>query len=125
MMHEVTEMKLREDLFSEYCKTLQDIRINTEEVTVVAILNEFWGIWLQTKSEEIDQVKTNELQMSLKADLSLAKRQSQSQTSPCSSIYHYINFGNIALDNKQWGISMRLLKKYPWALWGIGTTIRC
>ena len=113
-MNDVTEMELREDLFSEYCKTLRDIYQNTEgdeERAVVAIMNEFWGIWLQTKSEEIDQLKRTELQKSLKADLSLAKRQSESQTSPCSSIYHYIKFGNIALGKKQWDSSTRLFEK--------------
>ncbi|XP_030608447.1 LOW QUALITY PROTEIN: uncharacterized protein LOC115796261 [Archocentrus centrarchus] len=82
MMNDVAEMKLREDLFTEYCETLQDIYNTTdgdEEKAVVAIMNEFWGIWLQTKSEEIDQLKRNELQESLKADLSKAKGQSQSR----------------------------------------------
>nr|XP_046269251.1 uncharacterized protein LOC124072113 [Scatophagus argus] len=114
MMNEVTELKLREDLFSEYLKTLQDIQKNTDEDekrAVVAILNEFWGVWLQTKSEEIDQLKRNELEKSLKADLSLAKSQCQSQTSPCSSIYHYIKFGNVALSEKKWDISNRLFEK--------------
>lgn len=63
MMNDITELKLREDLFSDYCKTLQDIHKNTdgdEKRAVVAIMNEFWGIWLQTKSEEIDQLKRNE-----------------------------------------------------------------
>nr|XP_046244072.1 uncharacterized protein LOC124058672 [Scatophagus argus] len=114
MMDDVTELKLREDLFSEYLKTLQDIQKNTDEDekrAVVAILNEFWGIWLQTKSEEIDQLKRNELEKSLKADLLLAKSQCQSQTSPCASIYHYIKFGNVALSEKKWDISNRLFEK--------------
>ncbi|CAI5640753.1 unnamed protein product [Oreochromis niloticus] len=114
MMNDVAEMKLREDLFSEYLETLQHIYNTTdggEERAVVAIMNEFWGIWLQTKSEEIDQLKRNELQESLKADLSEAKSQCQSQTSPCSSIYHYIKFGNIALDEKKWDIAARLFEK--------------
>ncbi|GLD68602.1 uncharacterized protein AKAME5_001991500 [Lates japonicus] len=113
-MNDITEVKLREDLFSEYCETLQDIYRNTdgdEQRAVVAIMNEFWGIWLQTKSEEINQLKRNELQESLKADLSQAKTQSQSQTSPCSSIYHYIKFGNIALEEKQWDVSTKLFEK--------------
>ncbi|XP_044068809.1 uncharacterized protein LOC122883754 [Siniperca chuatsi] len=114
MMNDVMELKLREDLFSEYVRTLQDIHKITDaddKRAVVAIMNEFWGIWLQTKSEEIDQLKRNELQKSLKADLSLAKSQSQSQTSPSSSIYHYIKFGNIALSEKQWDVSARLFEK--------------
>ncbi|TKS66059.1 Reticulocyte-binding protein 2 -like protein a [Collichthys lucidus] len=114
IMNDVAELKLREDLFSEYCKTLQDIHKNTDgddKRAVVAIMNEFWGIWLQTKSEEIEQIKRNELQNSLKADLSWAKSQSQSHTSPCSSIYHYIKFGNIALSEKQWDVSTSLFEK--------------
>ncbi|XP_025756372.1 uncharacterized protein LOC109195719 [Oreochromis niloticus] len=82
MMNDVAEIKLREDLFSEYCETLQDIYNTTdgdEERAVVAIMNEFWGFWLQTKSEEIDQLKRNELEESLKADLSKAKSQSESR----------------------------------------------
>ncbi|XP_053275843.1 uncharacterized protein LOC128437688 [Pleuronectes platessa] len=114
MMADVTEMKLREDLFAEYCKTLHGIYRNTdgdEQRVVVAIMNEFWGIWLQTKSEEIDNLKRNELEKSLKADLSVAQSQSQSQTSPCSSIYHYIKFGNLALGEKKWDVSMKLFEK--------------
>ncbi|XP_036929417.1 uncharacterized protein LOC119005671, partial [Acanthopagrus latus] len=114
MMADVAEMKLREELFSEYIKTLQDIHEDTdgdEKRAVVAIMNEFWGIWLQTNSEEIVQLKTNELRKSLKEDLSLAKSQSQSQNSPCSSIYHYIKFGNIALIDKQWAVSTKLFEK--------------
>ena len=110
MMVDVTEMKLREDLFAEYCKTLQKTD-GDEQRVVVAVMNEFWGIWLQTKSEEIDNLKRNELEKSLKADLSLAQRQSQSQTSPCSSIYHYIKFGNLALGKKKWDVSMKLFEK--------------
>lgn len=114
MMNDVSEMKLREDLFSEYCKTLQDIHKNADgddRRAVVAIMNEFWGIWLQTKSEDIDKLKCEELQKCLNADLSLAKSQSQSQTSPCASIYHYIKFGNIAVSENQWDVSARLFEK--------------
>lgn len=114
VMQQAVEMKLREDLFSEYCDTLQEIYRDTdgdEERAVVAIMNEFWGIWLQTKSEEIEKLQRNGLQRSLRADLTLAKTRSQSHTSPCSSIYHYIKFGNIALDEKQWGKSTRLFER--------------
>ncbi|XP_028283251.1 uncharacterized protein LOC114449637 [Parambassis ranga] len=114
MMNDVAEMKLREDLFAEYCKTLHDIYKRADgddRRAVVAIMNEFWGIWLQTKSEEIDQLKRDDLEKSLKADLTLAVSKTQSQSSPCASIYHYIKFGNVALSEKQWDISTRLFEK--------------
>ncbi|XP_014887490.1 uncharacterized protein LOC106947176 [Poecilia latipinna] len=114
MMNDVSEMNLREELFSEYCETLHDIYKKTDgddRKVIVAIMNEYWGIWLQIKSEDIEQRKKSELQQSLKKDLSVAREQSSSQTSPCSSIYHYINFGNISLDDKKWENSARLFDK--------------
>ncbi|XP_035272931.1 uncharacterized protein LOC118226995 [Anguilla anguilla] len=114
MQKDIDEMKLREDLFSEYCKTLQEIYKSTDEdeqKAIVPIMNEFWGIWLQTKSEEIDQLKRRGLQKSLRADLAFAKKQTESQNSPSSSIYHYVKFGNIALKDKKWDISARLFQK--------------
>ncbi|XP_065812814.1 uncharacterized protein [Labrus bergylta] len=113
-MKDIEELRLREELFSDYCGTLQEIHVNTdgdEKRAVVAIMNEFWGLWLQMKSEEIDQLKTNTLKESLKSDLSQAKSQCRNQTSPCSSIYHYIKFGNVALSEKKWTESSRLFEK--------------
>ncbi|XP_035798188.1 uncharacterized protein LOC118469439 [Amphiprion ocellaris] len=114
MMNDVSEMKLREDLFSEYCRTLQDIHKNVDgddRRAVVAIMNEFWGIWLQTKSSDIEQLKRDELQKSLKADLSVAKSEYETQTSPCASIYHYMKLGNIAMSEKRWDVSTTLFEK--------------
>ncbi|KAJ8342050.1 hypothetical protein SKAU_G00319780 [Synaphobranchus kaupii] len=114
MQNDIDEMKLREDLFSEYCKTLQEIYRNTdkdEQKAVVPIMNEFWGIWLQTKSEEINQLKRRELLQSLRADLTLAKQQSESQNSPSSSIYHYVKFGHVAMKDKKWDVSIKLFQK--------------
>lgn len=114
MMSDVTELKLREDLFLKYLETLQDIYHcagGDERSAVVATMNEFWGMWLLTKSEEIEQLKRKELQESLEVDLLKAKRQTQSHTSPCASIYHYIKFGNIALTEKQWNVAIRLFEK--------------
>lgn len=114
MMSDVTELKLREDLFLQYLEILQDVYRNSggdERSAVVATMNEFWGMWLLINSEDIEQLKRKELQVSLEDDLSLAKRQTQSQTSPCASIYHYIKFGNIALTENQWNVAIQLFEK--------------
>ncbi|XP_061100213.1 uncharacterized protein LOC133130021 [Conger conger] len=114
MQNDIDEMELREDLFSEYCKTLQEIYKSTDEdeqKAIVAIMNEFWGIWLQEKSEEIDNLKRSKLQNSLRADLASAKELTQSQNSPSASIYHYVKFGNVALKDKNWKVSARLFEK--------------
>ncbi|KAJ8342051.1 hypothetical protein SKAU_G00319790 [Synaphobranchus kaupii] len=114
MQNDIDAMKLREDLFSEYCKTLQEIYKNTdkdEQKAVVPIMNEFWGIWLQTKSDEIDQLKRTELQQALRADLAMAKQQSETQNSPSSNIYHYVKFGHVAMKDKKWDLSIKLFQK--------------
>ncbi|KAJ8247909.1 hypothetical protein GJAV_G00251960 [Gymnothorax javanicus] len=114
MQNDIEEMKLREDLFSEYCKTLQTIYSSTEEdeqKAIVAIMNEFWGIWLQTHSKEIDALKRQELQKSLREDLAYAKKQTENKNSPSSSIYHYVKFGNMAMKEKNWNLSARLFEK--------------
>ncbi|KAM4556487.1 LOW QUALITY PROTEIN: protein translocase subunit SecA-like [Fundulus diaphanus] len=82
MMNDISEMDLREDLFSEYCETLHDIYKKTDgddRKVIVAIMNEFWGIWLQIKSEDIEQQKKSELQKSLREDLSAARQQTSSK----------------------------------------------
>ena len=114
MQNDIDEMKLREDLFSEYCETLQEIYKTTdkdEQKAIVPVMNEFWGIWLQTKAKLIDQLKRSELQKSLRADLASAKKLTESQNSPSSSIYHYVKFGNVALKEKKWDVSARLFEK--------------
>ncbi|XP_062240825.1 uncharacterized protein LOC133950731 isoform X1 [Platichthys flesus] len=69
------------------------------------------GFGCKLNQRKIFNLKRHELEKSLKADLSLAQSQSQSQTSPCSSIYHYIKFGNLALGEKKWDVSMKLFEK--------------
>ncbi|XP_061602486.1 uncharacterized protein LOC133464487 [Cololabis saira] len=118
MLNDVIEMNLREELFSEYCETLKNIYDNKDKTktkqdkrAVAAIMNEFWGIWLEIHSEDIEQLKRDELKRKLKEDLSKAKSDSERQTSPSSSIYHYIKFGNIAFNERQWEVSTKLFEK--------------
>ncbi|XP_063079030.1 uncharacterized protein LOC134468992 [Engraulis encrasicolus] len=114
MRNDVTEMRLREDLFAEYCKTLQAIYRDMDgdqEGATVAIMNEFWGIWLQAKSGDIEELRRSELLKSLKVDLAKAQEQCLDQTSPCASIYHYIDFANLAMSRKEWDVSIKLFER--------------
>ncbi|XP_033853276.3 uncharacterized protein LOC117398398 isoform X1 [Acipenser ruthenus] len=115
MMDDIPEVCLREELFSNYCKTLLKIYNDIEDVEVrkatVAIMNEYWGIWLQIKSEEIVNLKQTELLKSLSTDMINAKHQSETNESPCASIYHYIKFANNALFDNNLSESARLYKK--------------
>ncbi|RXM93095.1 Reticulocyte-binding protein 2-like a [Acipenser ruthenus] len=101
MTDDIPEVFLREELFTKYCEILNDIYSQIKDIherkVTVAVMNEYWGLWLQIKSEEILQLKETELMQSLSVDIQNAKHQSESNESPSSSIYHYIHFANNAL----------------------------
>ncbi|XP_063049275.1 uncharacterized protein LOC134443419 [Engraulis encrasicolus] len=139
MRYDVKEMRLREVLFAQYCNTLHSIyrdhsrsqeqfpswglvvpqghmikpqsKSTHEKDAVVAVLNENWGIWLQANSSDIDQLRAEKLEANLRDDLDKAGEDDLSQTPSCASIYHYIHFGNLAMADKKWDVSMRLFDK--------------
>ncbi|XP_048834893.1 uncharacterized protein LOC125709921 [Brienomyrus brachyistius] len=105
MMTDLQEVYLQENLFFEYCKILKYIHENANDqdrMTVVGIMNEYWGIWLQTKAKEIEQLKTDKLLKSLTEDMEKAKDECLKEESPISSIYHYVKLGNNELMDKRW-----------------------
>ncbi|XP_058859141.1 uncharacterized protein LOC117434967 [Acipenser ruthenus] len=98
MEDEIVEVNLREKLFLKYCSILsgiyKSIANKGDKKVTAAIMNEYWGTWLQIKSKDLVQRKGKELEESLEKDTEMAKHKSQSSESPLSSIYHYIKFGN-------------------------------
>ncbi|XP_039618301.1 uncharacterized protein LOC120534853 [Polypterus senegalus] len=112
---DIPEIFLREELFSQYCKILLSVYNEIEDVedekATVAVLNEYWGIWLQLKSKPILELKRDELLASLASDIAKAKQQCKTEESPCSSIYQYIRFGNKELFDEKFELSSRLFEK--------------
>ncbi|MGH0182679.1 UNVERIFIED_CONTAM: hypothetical protein FKN15_019597 [Acipenser sinensis] len=124
MEDDMPDVNLREKLFLKYCSILsgiyESITDESEEKVVVAIMNEYWGTWLQIKSKDIVQLKEKELEESLEIDIEMAKHKSLSSESPLSSIYHYIKFGNNLLNADKIEECAKLLEKamnldYSWA----------
>ncbi|XP_039618302.1 uncharacterized protein LOC120534854 [Polypterus senegalus] len=112
---DIPEIFLREELFSRYCEILLSVYNEIEDVddekATVAVLNEYWGVWLQLKSKPILELKRDELFAALAADIAKAKQQSKSNESPCSSIYQYIRFGNKELYDEKFEVSARLFER--------------
>ncbi|XP_019911653.3 uncharacterized protein LOC105006331 [Esox lucius] len=114
LQDDIPEISLREELFSQYCQILKGIYqpfsnsslgnldiYNSKRRVTLAVLNEYWGIWLLRKSDEIEKLEKSQLMKSLETDIKRAHQQSQENLSPCSSIYHFIKFGNKLLgENK-------------------------
>ncbi|MGH0118490.1 UNVERIFIED_CONTAM: hypothetical protein FKN15_016825 [Acipenser sinensis] len=98
MEDDMLEVNLREKLFLKYCSILSgkymSISNKGDKKVTAAIMNEYWGTWLQIKSKDLVQRKEKELEESLEKDTEMAKHKSQSSESPLSSTYHYIKFGN-------------------------------
>uniref|UniRef100_H3B1F6 Uncharacterized protein n=1 Tax=Latimeria chalumnae TaxID=7897 RepID=H3B1F6_LATCH len=115
MKYDIPEVILREKLFSEYCKILfsvyQEITDKEDRTIAVAIMNEYWGTWLQIKSEQIVQLKEIQLLNNLQTDIGKAKYKSETNESPLSSIYHYIRIANQMLFDEKIEESARLFKK--------------
>ncbi|XP_051787595.1 uncharacterized protein LOC114657229 isoform X3 [Erpetoichthys calabaricus] len=112
---DIPEIFLREELFFQYCKILLSVYNEIEDVedekATVAVLNEYWGIWLQLKSKPILELKRDELLASLASDIAKAKQLCKTEESPCSSIYQYIRFGNKELFDGKFELSSRLFEK--------------
>uniref|UniRef100_H2ZV24 Uncharacterized protein n=1 Tax=Latimeria chalumnae TaxID=7897 RepID=H2ZV24_LATCH len=115
MKDDIPEVILREKLFSEYCKILfsiyKEITDKEDRAIVVAIMNEYWGTWLQIKSKEIALLKEIQLLTSLQSDMENAKDKTKKKESPLSSIYHFIRVGNQMLFDEKIEESARLFKK--------------
>lgn len=102
---EVSEVLLKESLFSQYCNFLGEVRAEIvdkeEEVVTVEALNEKWGVWLKTQTERISKLRRDELRQQLEKDLQVAKEQCLRKKSPSRNIYHIIKFGNeLVFDGK-------------------------
>ncbi|XP_069047858.1 uncharacterized protein [Lepisosteus oculatus] len=118
LQDDIPELSLREELFSEYCEHLQDIYSSFPESksrrVMVAVLNEYWGIWLLNKTEEMsapDMSALDRLRRDLREKMEEAEQKCQTNQSPSSSIYQYIKFGNKLLYKKKWEESSELFSK--------------
>lgn len=111
-IHDLPIVTQREELFSTYC-TILDKYVEDKQLRqmTVAMLNEYWGIWLLMKSEDIKHHRTKQLTDELKIQISQAHLSFKQSNSPHSSIYHYIKFANKLLAQREYEKSSELYTK--------------
>ena len=103
MDSDVSEVQLRETLFKQHCKFLQQmyklVDSRDDKSVVIDSLNESWGQWLQMKSDQIALLEEE----TLSVELSQAHHRWQPNISPSptalvhlpvTNFYHLIKFGN-------------------------------
>ena len=93
---EIPQASLREDLFEKYCSLMSDITTVTEDKAIkkaeVAVMHEYWGLWLEMHADEILKLQRNKLFEDLQKDIDTAKEKSKNDESPQASKYNFIKF---------------------------------
>ena len=101
--YDVTEVELQEHLFKVYCSFLKNAYEQYDEEgseeTIIAPLNENWGLWLQRHADDIETGQKQKLDESLEKELNRAKDRIQRRLSPSGNVYHLINFANRVEDH--------------------------
>ena len=95
---DVKEVELQEHLFGVYCSFLKNVYDQYHDVlseeTVIAPLNENWGLWLQRNVDDIEAGGKEKLDASLARELIRAKDRIYNRLSPSGNVYHLIKFAN-------------------------------
>lgn len=88
---DIPNMKMKEHLFQKYLSAQDKMPATSSELELSA-LNEYWGFWLLTNSEDNDS--TEKLDEKLSTDLDTARGQLQKGESPLSNLHYYTATGN-------------------------------
>ncbi|KAJ8002148.1 hypothetical protein DPEC_G00176810 [Dallia pectoralis] len=112
LKNDIPRILQREELFEEYCGILEEdvYKKNTEKgnrKVLVAILNEYWGLWYLRRSDELRENNLEQLKGELRTDM----KNKLTKNSQCSSMYHYIKFGNKLMFEKKYEESIKLYTK--------------
>ena len=95
---DVKEVELQEYLFGVYCSFLKNVYDQYHDVlseeTVIAPLNENWGLWLQRHVDDIEAGEKEKLDASLARELDKATDRIHNHLSPSGNVYHLIKFAN-------------------------------
>ncbi|TWW63483.1 hypothetical protein D4764_03G0004910 [Takifugu flavidus] len=88
---DIPNMKMKEHLFQKFLSARDKMPATSSKLELSA-LNEYWGFWLLTNSEDNDS--TEKLDEKLSTDLDTARGQLQKGESPLSNLHYYTATGN-------------------------------
>lgn len=92
---DIPNMKMKEHLFQKFL-SVRDKMPATSSALELSALNEYWGFWLLTNSEDNDS--SEKLDEKLSTDLDAARGQLQKGESPLSNLHYYTATGNELLE---------------------------
>lgn len=86
---DIPKMKVKAELFQQFLHVRDKMPANLSELSA---LNEYWGLWLLTNSDDNDSAQN--LGEKLSKDLDNARKQIEKGESPFSNLHHYTVAGN-------------------------------
>lgn len=92
---EIPKMKMKEELFQQFLQVRDQMPANSSELELSA-LDEYWGLWLLTNSDDSDSLQN--LAEKLSKDLDNARKRIGNGGSPFSNLHHYTTAGNELMD---------------------------
>lgn len=105
---DIPNVKMKEHLFQKFLSARNNMSATSSELELSA-LNEYWGFWLLTNSEDNDS--TEKLDEKLSTDLDTARGQLQKGESPLSNLHYYTATGNELLKRGLFEQSIRMYTK--------------
>lgn len=88
---DIPKMKMKEELFQQFLHVRDKMPANSSK-SALSALNEYWGLWLLTNSDDNDSAQN--LGKKLRKDLDKAREVIGRGESPFSNLHHYTRAGN-------------------------------
>lgn len=92
---EIPKMKMKEELFQQFLHVRDKMPANCSK-SALSVLNEYWGLWQLTNSDNNDSAQN--LRENLSKDLDNARKLIVNGVSPFSNLHHYTTAGNKLLE---------------------------
>lgn len=105
---DIPKMKMKEELFQRFLHVRDKMQANSSE-RELSVLNEYWGLWLLTNTDDNDSTQT--LGENLSKDLDNARKLILKGVSPFSNLHHYTAAGNELMKKGSYKQSIKMYTK--------------
>lgn len=105
---DIPKMKMKAELFQHFLRVRDKMPANSSKSKLSA-LNEYWGLWLLTNSDDNDSAQN--LVKKLSKDLDNARKLIVNCVSPFSNLHHYTAAGNELMEKGSYAQSILMYTK--------------
>lgn len=106
--HDIPKMKMKAEMLQQFLHVRDNMPDNSSE-SALSALNEYWGLWLLTNSDDNDSAQN--LGKKLSKDLDNARRLIVKGVSPFSNLHHYTAAGNELMEKGSYEQSILMYTK--------------